>query len=212
MVTGEMKPDIEFWPYYFPDFNGCVVQVSHARPPVTVFCDSSSVACGAVLCGGDYFFHPWSRHELVALSHINFKECATFTVAAERYASSWTGKKVTFVTDNVAACGMLRKGSSGDPVTMGKLRELFWLRVKHNFKIEVMWTPGISQLADPASRLNEPGMEAKLQTLFSLLCYFRDLLRLLPDERSRAMFSALHVPYSYLPRNTLRLAGFQLTG
>ena len=126
-VTGEMKRDIDFWPYYFPDFNGCVVQVSHARPPFTVFCDSSSVACGAVLGGGDYFFHLWSRHGLDAVSHINFKECATFTVAAG-YASSWTGKKVTFVTDNMAACGMLRKGSSCDPVTMGKLRELFWLR------------------------------------------------------------------------------------
>ena len=101
-------------------FQISMVQVSHARPPVTVFCDSFSVACGAVLGGGDYFFHPWSRHGLDAASHINFKECATFTVAAERYASLWTGKKVTFVTDNMAACGMLHKGSSWRPCDHGE--------------------------------------------------------------------------------------------
>ena len=211
-VTGEMKRDIEFWLKYLPEFNGCVefVQTSCARPPVTVFCDASLAACGALCDDGAWFHHPWSPSEHDKLTHINFKEAATFSVAAELWAPSWRGKRVHFITDNTAARGMLRKGSSSDPETMRSLRDLFWLSVQHNFHISVSWIPGISQLADPASRLNEPGMAEKLQTLFSHYKYFQSLTSQLPDDGARCRWAVQHIPPEFLAPAVIRGAGIDI--
>ena len=212
-VTQEMRADIEFWLEYLPRFNGvCEIEsVSNARSQVTVFVDSSSRASGGVTEGGEFFYHPWSPSELAQLSHINFKECASFLVAARHWGSQWRGKRVHFMSDNIAACGMLRKGRTGDTGTMSSLRELFWLSVEHDFKMSVSNVPGASQLADPASRLDEPGMKAKLHGQFQLYHHFLALLQHLPDELAVARWAVLNIPPEFLPPSVLRSAGINLS-
>ena len=59
----------------------------------------------------------------LAPMHINFKEPTSVLLAMESWGHLWSGSKVLLFTDNMAAKGMINKGST----KMTVLHQLLWL-------------------------------------------------------------------------------------
>jgi len=89
--------------------------------------------------------------------HINFKEAVCITLAAERWVPLWANKQVYVYSDNVAAFGMINKGSIRNALMMQRFRRLFWLSATLQLPAESILHPtGVDNtIADHVSRLDE---------------------------------------------------------
>lgn len=175
-------------------FNG-VVYYRVAEHEHTVLSDACVVGAGA-FCAGDWTYVNWDIDLPKASKlHINYKEILAVLAGVNRWSHSWTNSNVTIVTDSTVAKAIINRGTCRNPFVMNKLRELFWLSVKYNFKIHAVHLPGVLNcIPDSISRLHEPG---QLLHLFSLLAswhhgYFSFNLA---DNMSNATLQRMTVEY-----------------
>lgn len=161
-LSSDMRQDIHWWLMFMETFNGKSA-VLDKSPITTVFTDTCNAGCGGVY-GADWFYCNWSLDWPSAQNlHINHKELLAIVMAATRWASYWSGKRLYIMSDNQAAVGMLNRGTSRHPFVMTALRWLFWLSATHGFHLTGRYIPGITNIAaDSASRLFEPGQWARL--------------------------------------------------
>lgn len=159
-VTRAMLLDIEWWLCFLHKFNGLMPMID-PRPLVPIFTDSSSVAAGAVF--GNNFIHvPWTKWPGCEKLHINFKEMIAVEIALTHWAPYLANHTVHVHVDNTAAVGMLNKRTSRNPRAMQSLRNIFWLSTLYNFRLNVEYIPGSSNVrADLASRLHDPKIVAR---------------------------------------------------
>jgi len=132
------------------------------RHPVVFQTDASFLGYGAV-CSDDWFAGAWAPSSLVdynmslyphnwctaghAIDHslrsnINFLELFPVILAARRWGSRWSNKRVCVKTDNTQAMTFINKGYCKNPLAMSWLRELFWLSVRYNFHLFSRHLPG----------------------------------------------------------------------
>ena len=157
-VTQDMKEDIEWWMRFLDVFNG-----------LTAMIDNRPVAAGAVF-GQEYVYTPFSTWPGASGLHINHKETLAIETAAARWAHRWANHRVFLYCDNQAAVGIVNKGSCRDTFLMQSLRRMFWLSAKFNFRLKIIYYPGVvNVVADAVSRLHEP---RGYERLYSILgCY-----------------------------------------
>ena len=154
-VTQDMREDLEWWIHFLDVFNGLTPMVD-SRPVLPIWADACPVAAGAVF-GREYVYTPFNSWPGASGLHINHKEALAIESAATRWAHRWSNHRVLVYCDNHAAVGILNKGSCRDAFMMQSLRRIFWLSAKFNFKLRVIYYPGIvNVVADAVSRLQEP--------------------------------------------------------
>ena len=112
---------------------------------------------------GAFFHGDWLYHSFVLEIpevrnlHINFKEVLAIILAAKRWGKLWCNKHVIIQSDNSTALSIVNKGTTGNPIIMRYLRELFWLSAVYNFRITAIYLPGcMNYIADAISRMHEP--------------------------------------------------------
>ena len=89
--------------------------------------------------------------------HTNFKEVLAVILAAKRWGKLWSNKHVIIQSDNTTAVSIINKGTTGNPIIMRYLGELFWLSAVYNFRITATYLPGcMNFIADAISRMHEP--------------------------------------------------------
>ena len=131
--------------------------------------DACPTAAGAFF-HGDWLYHSFVLDiPEVRNLHVNFKEVLTIILAAKCWGKLWCNKHVIIQSDNTTAVSIINKGTTGNPVIMRYLRELFWLPVVYNFRITATYLPGcMNYIADAISHMHEP------------YCLFKTLGYLLP--------------------------------
>lgn len=161
-ITNSIRDDIAWWTRYLTLFNGWLPMMD-PRPLAPIYTDACKEAAGAVW--GNSFVHvPWTDWAGCAALHINFKETIAVEIALNEWAPLLRDHKVRVHCDNVAAVGILNKGTSRNPRVMASLRNIFWLSATFNFKLEAVHISGSKNiLADTASRLHERNILLKNQ-------------------------------------------------
>ena len=108
-----------------------------------------------IFADNDWLYTDWEADFPTAASmHINFKEALSVLLAARRWGDMWTGKEVIVLSDNQAAVGMIKKGSTANPNMMHARRELFWWSAVYDFEPTVVYLPGEENFfSDCVSRL-----------------------------------------------------------
>ena len=105
----------------------------------------------------DVFNGPFSTWLGASGLHINHKETLAIETAAARWAHRSANHRVFLYCDNQAAVGIVNKGSCRDTFLMQSLHRIFWLSAKFNFRLKVIYYPGVvNVVADAVSRLHEP--------------------------------------------------------
>ena len=157
--------DVNWWLSALYQFNGvCFYRSCGSFVAHTDACNTGA----GVFSQGDWMYINYEEDLVEAKDlHINNKEVLAVVSAAERWASTWANGDVVVCTDSMVAKAIINKGTCKNEFIMDRLRKLFWLSVKYNFRIRAVHIPGaINQLADSISRLHEPG---QVLHLFSLL-------------------------------------------
>lgn len=153
-ITKAIKADCNWWINFMAQFNGTVDMVD-SRPASPVFTDACPIACGAVY-ENEFVYLPWSHWPESSDLHINFQETLAIEVALTYFAEKLRNRKVILHCDNMAAVGIVNRGSSREAVVMSSLRRLFWLSAVYNFRIYATYFPGEeNRVADAISRLHE---------------------------------------------------------
>ena len=177
-VTQDMKEDIEWWMRFLDVFNGLTAMIDN-RPVLPVWTDACLVAAGAVF-GQEYVYTPFSTWPGASGLHINHKETLAIETAAARWAHRWANHRVFLYCDNQAAVGIVNKGSCRDTFLMQSVRRIFWLSAKFNFRLKVIYYPGVvNVVADAVSRLHEP---RGYERLYSILGCYDSSSRLKPGH------------------------------
>lgn len=142
----ETKRDLAMWEYLLTNWNGVYMFIA-ADPVSTVdlqlFTDSSSSwgfgafhkARGRFLCGS------WSEHPLPKeLGHsLSYLELYPICVAAIAWGSEWTGRRISFVSDNEGTVGIINKGRSRCEHINRLLRRLVITSTMFNFTFCSQW-------------------------------------------------------------------------
>ena len=122
---------------------------------------------------GAFFYGDWRYHSFVLdipevrNLHINFKEVLALILAAKCWGKLWCNKHVIIQSDNTTAVSIINKGTTGNPIIMRYLREIFWLSAVYNFRITAKYLPGcMNYIVDAISYMHEP------YCLFKTLGYF----------------------------------------
>ena len=164
----DFKKDISWWMSYLKVFNGVYYNV--ADKELVMHTDACDVG-GSAFLSGDWVYVNWAMDMRHALDlHINHKEVLEVLSGVLHWAHTWTNAKVTVVTDSTVTKAIINKGTCKNAFVMDKLRHLFWLSVRYNFKLHAVHVPGLlNNIPDSISRLNECGQNLYL---FSLLSYW----------------------------------------
>ena len=168
-LTTEMRKDILWWLSFMRSFNGTVPMLD-CRPATPVSIDSCKKAAGAFF-HGDFIHTQWKQD--ISYLPINYLEVLALEPAVLRWAPLWANKKVFVHSDSQAACSIINRGSSKNPLVMDSLRRVFYLSAVFNFRLKAIYYKGsYNCLADCASRLHEPGKLHALYQNMSNIGYF----------------------------------------
>ena len=129
--------------------------------------DACNVAAGAYFQGSwVYSSLLWAWPAAVYDLHINYKEVMALEPVVAAWKHLWRNQKVYVYCDNQAAVAIINNGTCGNNLVMDSLRRIYWASAIGNFRLKVVYYPGISNtIADRVSRLHEPnGYE-------NLMCY-----------------------------------------
>lgn len=156
--------DVEWWIQALSRFNGVAYYRSCGQQ--VVHTDACNKGAGS-FCHGDWIYTNWKRDLPEAeLIHINYKEVMAVVIATKRWCRQWTNCDIVVCTDSVVTKAIINKGTCKNNLVMGHLRHLFWLSVKHNFRLRAIHVPGaINFIADSVSRLHEKGQYLHLLSL-----------------------------------------------
>ena len=153
-ISKALRADLEWWQAFLPTFNG-QSDILDSKPidGSQLETDAAAHAGYGAYYAGDWISHWWPP-DLQGM-HINFLEVYPLLAAARRWGKRWTGRRVILRCDNLAAVGIINRGTTRHPVVMSWLRELFWLSATHNFRISAIHVPGVfNTRADALSRFD----------------------------------------------------------
>ncbi|XP_078583889.1 uncharacterized protein LOC144866402 [Branchiostoma floridae x Branchiostoma japonicum] len=156
-LSGEARADLDWWTNFMAKFNGTAVFLDRNPVPPTIFNTDACDSGGAAFYSGDWFYVSW-RHDDPDMCdrHINEKELYTIILAARRWGSLWSGKRVIVFADSDSSVCAINKGTSPSPPFMRCIRELFWISAENNFSLQARHVKGKENtLADALSRLND---------------------------------------------------------
>jgi hypothetical protein len=156
-VNEHVIADLQWWKTGLLLFNGTTGFIQDKPVPSYEFSTDASKTGGGAFYLGDWFYthwqSDWPRYEN---AHINVLESLTVLLAAQRWGHLWKGKRILVRTDNKTTAAAINKGSCKQPPVMQIIRELYWLSVKHGFKLTASFLPGtLNTLADAISRFHE---------------------------------------------------------
>ena len=134
-------------------FNGTMPMIDCCPVSFPVCTDAWKIAGGA-FHQGDFVYKVWSANE--ESLPINYLEVLALEAAVGRWAPLWRNKKVFIHTDNVAACGIINKGSCRKRTVMDSLRCLFWLPAIFNFRLKCVYYPGDRNKQESSDNLFPP--------------------------------------------------------
>ena len=147
--------DISWWAQFLETFNG-QCDFYDTRPITDLQTDACQHAIGGAFQGDWFYSNLLVDHPDLAGIHINYKETLAVVFSIERWAPKLRNKTVHVHCDNTTAVAILNKGTSCNDVTMHRIRRLFWLSAKFNFRIKAFYVPGVDNtLADNISRLHQ---------------------------------------------------------
>ena len=152
----EFYADLSWWISFLSLFNGKCLFLQKL-PTTDVQTDACPTAAG-VFFHGDWLYHSFVLDTPeVRYLHINFKEVLAIILAAKRWGKLWSNTHVIIQSDNTTAVSIINKGTTGNPIIMRYLRELFWLSAVYNVRITATYLPGcMNFIADAISRMHEP--------------------------------------------------------
>jgi hypothetical protein len=156
-LTSAAKSDIQWWVTGLDNFHGTTQFNCDIPLPSYQFATDACLTGEGGHFGTDWFHVNWSIDvpEKVS-SHINVLELKTIHIAAEKWGHNWRGNHILVRTDNTATLAAINKGSSRNLEMLEIVKQIFWLSIKHRFRLSTFFVPGkINILADILSRLNE---------------------------------------------------------
>ena len=153
----EARLDIQWWYSFLPEWS-CksllpdpqVIKASDLK----LFTDASDIGFGATF-GNAWIQGAWDkpRKEI----SINYRELFAILAAALTWGTSWTGKRIVFLTDNQSITQVWSSGTSPAPTIMSLIRPLFLTAARNGFSVAFKHIPGITNpIADAISRFQMP--------------------------------------------------------
>jgi hypothetical protein len=154
-IPAGARADIEWWVYALEYFHGTAQFPADIPVPRHVFSTDACMTGGGGHFGGDWFFTAWDQdYPDYAEAHINFLELLSVRIAAERWGHQWQGLHIRVQSDNAATVAAVNKNTSKSPQLLQLIRELYWLTVKHDFRLSASYLPGVDNvLSDSISRM-----------------------------------------------------------
>ena len=155
----ECKSDLKMWLEFLSTWNGINFfyepQLMSAAD-MHLYTDASSTKGFGGFYQGKWFYDTWPK-ELPDISDktlsMAFLELYPIVVAAVLWGKDWSGKRILFHCDNLAAVQILAKGRSKEPIIMKLMRRLVMCAATYNFAIYSEHLPGkLNFLADSLSR------------------------------------------------------------
>jgi hypothetical protein len=149
-----IKTDLCWWLNQLCTSSNCK-SIWNDRPVTSLYTDAC-VAGGGAFCRGDWTYIAWHL-DLPHLkhTHINIKELAMVVAAAHRWGALWSGQHILLYIDNMAALGMINKGTTPCTEALELLRELGALAMSHDFSIEAIYIASEDNvIADAISRFH----------------------------------------------------------
>ena len=157
LISKAVKEDLLWWVNFLANFNGRSALLD-AQPLECVLTDACDDGAGGVF-GSDWYYVNWIRDIPQAQNlHINEKEVLAVVLAAHRWGSLWSNRRIIIQSDNMTTVASVNKCTSCNDFIMQCLRKLFWLGATYNFHLTAKFVPGhLNIAADAASRLHLPG-------------------------------------------------------
>ena len=156
-LSSEFHADINWWLHILQVCN--TKRLIHPKgQTLWISCDACQTGAG-IVSQTDWAYIDWEKDLPFMLNkHINVKETMAIICAIYRWAPTWSGHTVVIKTDNITARAAFCKGRTKDKLMMAHIRHIFWLSVLFDFKIECVYTPGVTNIeADCVSRLRQKG-------------------------------------------------------
>jgi hypothetical protein len=161
------------------------------QPQVVVETDACVEGGAAIVhlpaAGSTWLYVRWQQDwPEVSERHINYKELAVALLAVRHFARQLSGCHVTLLSDNTAACGILRKWSSADSWATQELQQTALTCMQAGITVTAQHVPGQFEiLADPASRMHQQSQ------LLNFICRFYGSLQVSANEFSAHAMSQL---------------------
>ena len=110
---------------------------------------------------GQWLCESWlEQHQQKSFS-IAWKELYAIVIAADTWASKWTGKRLLFHCDNHAVVDIWRKKTTKDKHLMQLVRSLYFIAARGNFTVSVSHIHGVNNtLPDAVSRRQAENFKA----------------------------------------------------
>lgn len=132
-IDRETRLDIKFWYDFLPRFNGVSIlwHLEVETPDEELASDSCLTGCGAH--SKSQFFHStFPQFVLQETTNIAQRELLTICATIKTFAHTITGKKITFLCDNLASVQCVNSGRSKDPFMQRVLREIVFVSAINN--------------------------------------------------------------------------------
>lgn len=161
-LNNECREDIKLWLYFLSNWNGVSIFYNSkvvSSDDLRLYTDASGTIGYGGFYLGQWFSEPWPEdlHNPYADStelSIAFKELYPIVVAAMIWGHLWVGKRIVFMSDNLATVNILQKGRSKSPHIMPLVRKLTLCAASCNFSVLSQHVPGhLNNIADALSRL-----------------------------------------------------------
>ena len=150
----QCRSDLAWWRAFIERWNGINFFPSLPQGPTVIADASGSWGCGAYCLPTSQWFQiqwplEWAGTDIAA------KELFPLVIAAAIWGSSWSGHRVTFKSDNIAAVQSLLQNRAKDPYLSHLLRCLFFFRAHFRFEVVPQHIAGsLNTAADALSRNN----------------------------------------------------------
>ena len=150
----QCRSDLAWWCAFIERWNGINFFPSLPQGPTVIADASGSWGCGAYCLPTSQWFQiqwplEWAGTDIAA------KELFPLVIAAAVWGSSWSGHRVTFKSDNIAAVQSLLQNRAKDPYLSHLLRCLFFFRAHFRFEVVPQHIAGsLNTAADALSRNN----------------------------------------------------------
>ena len=174
-----VREDLAWWRDFSHTFNGKASIIGKFVATKAVYSDASSWGLAAsfgedwlVGCFGEgdkrilgsYVGHHMVGTDIECGEHINVKEMGAVFEGAVRWAPSWGGSSIIFMTDSAVVCAALNTGRSRSRRVMAYIRRLFWLAIEHNFIfVSTYLNTKVNVLCDAISRLDSRASNGRVR-------------------------------------------------
>jgi hypothetical protein len=163
------RSDISWWLVALDKFNGtCPFNVDIPLASFEFATDACLEGGGAFFLN-DWFHAAW-RVDCPELSgsNINVLELKVIELSARRWGHLWNGLHVLVRSDNVLSVAAINNTTSRSPALLEIVKNIYWLSVKHNFRLSAKHIAGeLNVFSDALSRLCKPEFACLAASLLS---------------------------------------------